>query len=217
MEETPTRENSRHEPLTRRRGRGHEDHPVGDAGLALDLLGLIERFAGGYVGLSVGAIVGDAEAAVGVGRTGPGGASPGGATSFQIGSVTKVFTSLLLADAVQRGDVALDQRLDSIFPGTATHPDGRPITLVDLATHTSGLPRLPLGVVASGTAKTEGSDPRAPGRLGLVAQRRDGRLLQLRRVRSLNSNRRCRAVQQRSIGRPWKTSGLALRPDAPAS
>lgn len=76
----------------------------------------------------------------------PGGASPGPATSFQIGSVTKVFTSLLLADAVQRGDLALDQRLDSIFPGTATHPEGRPITLVDLATHTSGLPRLPPGM-----------------------------------------------------------------------
>lgn len=83
---------------------------------------------------------------MGVGRTGPGGAPPGRATSFQIGSVTKVFTSLLLADAVQRGDVELDQRLDSIFPGTATHPDGRPITLVDLATHSSGLPRLPPGL-----------------------------------------------------------------------
>lgn len=110
---------------SRRKG-GTKTTPLAMAGLALDLLGLIERFAGGYVGWSVGAIVGDAEAAVGVGRTGPGGASPGGATSFQIGSVTKVFTSLLLADAVQRGDVALDQRLDSIYPGTATHPDGRP-------------------------------------------------------------------------------------------
>ena len=48
----------------------HEDQPVGDAGLAQDLLRLIERFARGHVGLSVGAIVGDAEAAVGVGRTG---------------------------------------------------------------------------------------------------------------------------------------------------
>ncbi|HEV2811455.1 MAG TPA: serine hydrolase domain-containing protein [Acidimicrobiales bacterium] len=125
---------------------GHENHPMGDTGLARDLLGLIERFAGGYVGLSVGAIVGHVEAAVSVGRTGPGGASPGRATTFQIGSVTKALTSLLLADAVQRGDVALDQRLDSIFPGTATHPDGQPITLVDLATHTSGLPRLPPGL-----------------------------------------------------------------------
>ncbi len=63
-----------------------------------------------------------------------------------LGSVTKVFTSLLLADAVHRGEVAPNQRLDSLIPGTATHPDGRPITLVDLATHTSGLPRVPPGL-----------------------------------------------------------------------
>ena len=124
----------------------HDAHHVGDQGLAQDVLGLVERFAGRYVGLSVGAIVGDAEATAGVGRVGPGVTAPSRDTSFQIGSVTKVFTSLLLADAVHRGEVALNQRLDSLIPGTASHPDGRPITLVDLATHTSGLPRVPPGL-----------------------------------------------------------------------
>ena len=114
----------------------HDAHHVGDGGLAQEVLGLVERFAGRYVGLSVGAIVGDAEATAGAGRIGPGGTAPSRDTSFQIGSVTKVFTSLLLADAVHRGEVALNQRLDSLIPGTASHPDGRPITLVVLATHT---------------------------------------------------------------------------------
>jgi serine-type D-Ala-D-Ala carboxypeptidase/endopeptidase len=57
-----------------------------------------------------------------------------------------VFTALLLADAVDRGEVALDQPLTSLFPGAASHPGGRPIQLADLASHTAGLPRLPPGL-----------------------------------------------------------------------
>lgn len=98
-----------------------------------------------YVGLAVGALAGgvQAEHAVGMNRTD--GHAIDGQTSFQIASVTKVFTALVLADAVTRGEVALEQRLDSIIPQAANNPDGRPITLADLATHTSGLPRLPPG------------------------------------------------------------------------
>lgn len=68
-----------------------------------------------------------------------------GDTIFEIGSVTKVFTSLLLADMVQRGEVALDDPVTKYLPPVAKMPqrNGRSITLVDLATHTSGLPRLP--------------------------------------------------------------------------
>lgn len=68
-----------------------------------------------------------------------------GDTIFEIGSVTKVFTSLLLADMVQRGQVALDDPVAKFLPAGVTMPqrNGRSITLVDLATHTSGLPRLP--------------------------------------------------------------------------
>ena len=65
-------------------------------------------------------------------------------TIFEIGSVTKVFTSLLLADMVQRGEVALDP-VAKYLPSGVKMPErnGRQITLEDLATHTSGLPRLP--------------------------------------------------------------------------
>jgi serine-type D-Ala-D-Ala carboxypeptidase/endopeptidase len=68
-----------------------------------------------------------------------------GDTVFEIGSITKVFTSLLLADMVQRGEVALTDPVSKYLPPGAKMPEraGRQITLQDLATHTSGLPRLP--------------------------------------------------------------------------
>jgi D-alanyl-D-alanine-carboxypeptidase/D-alanyl-D-alanine-endopeptidase len=66
-------------------------------------------------------------------------------TVFEIGSATKVFTSLLLADAVQRGEVALTDPVSKYLPPNVKVPErgGKKITLVDLATHTSGLPRMP--------------------------------------------------------------------------
>jgi len=66
-------------------------------------------------------------------------------TEFEIGSITKAFTGLLLADMVQRGEVRLDDPAQALAPPGRTLPiaGGRSITLLDLATHTSGLPRLP--------------------------------------------------------------------------
>ena len=68
-----------------------------------------------------------------------------GDTVFEIASITKVFTALLLADMVLRGEVSLDQPVAELLPTTASTPqrNGRKITLIDLATHTSGLPRMP--------------------------------------------------------------------------
>lgn len=68
-----------------------------------------------------------------------------GDTVFEVGSVTKVFTSLLLADMVQRGEAALTDPVAKYLPAGVKMPErnGRQITLEDLATHTSGLPRLP--------------------------------------------------------------------------
>lgn len=64
---------------------------------------------------------------------------------FEIGSITKVFTGILLADMVNRGEVRLDQPVAELLPSTVKMPSrgGRQITLGDLATQTSGLPRLP--------------------------------------------------------------------------
>jgi len=64
-------------------------------------------------------------------------------TVFEIGSITKVFTALLLADMVERGEVMLNDPVRKFLPASVTIPSrgGKQITLVDLATQTSGLPR----------------------------------------------------------------------------
>ena len=64
---------------------------------------------------------------------------------FEIGSITKVFTGVLLADMVRRGEVILDQPVAELLPDNVDVParSGRPITLLQLTTHHSGLPRLP--------------------------------------------------------------------------
>jgi CubicO group peptidase (beta-lactamase class C family) len=69
-------------------------------------------------------------------------------TIFEIGSITKVFTGTLLADAVERGLVRLDQPVQGLLPDGVRLPSrGRPITLEDLATHTAGLPGTPPGLL----------------------------------------------------------------------
>lgn len=67
-----------------------------------------------------------------------------GRTLFEIGSVTKAFTGLLLADMVRRGEVRLDEPVVALLPAGSVAPErnGKAISLIDLATHTSGLPRL---------------------------------------------------------------------------
>jgi len=63
---------------------------------------------------------------------------------FEIGSITKVFTASLLADMVGRGEVRLDDPVANYLPRAVRMPvRGRPITLLDLATQSSGLPRMP--------------------------------------------------------------------------
>jgi CubicO group peptidase (beta-lactamase class C family) len=92
----------------------------------------------------VGVIDGAGRRSVSAGTLSPAGAAPDGNTVFEIGSVTKVFTSALLAEMAQRGDVRLDEPVAKLLPPDVKVPlRGRPITLADLATHTSGLPRLP--------------------------------------------------------------------------
>lgn len=80
------------------------------------------------------------------GKTGKG--SPrdvDGDTVFELGSVTKTFTATLLADMVERGELDLDDPIDRFLPGSVKVPtrNGKKIKLIDLATHTSGLPSIP--------------------------------------------------------------------------
>ncbi len=66
-------------------------------------------------------------------------------TVFEIGSISKTFTNALLADMVRRGEVTLDQTVQSLLPSTVKMPtrNGKEITLLDLATASSGIPRMP--------------------------------------------------------------------------
>jgi CubicO group peptidase (beta-lactamase class C family) len=66
-------------------------------------------------------------------------------TIFEIGSVSKVFTSLLLADMVNRKEVTLDDPAAKYLPENVGMPvrSGKSIALLDLSTHNSGLPPLP--------------------------------------------------------------------------
>jgi CubicO group peptidase (beta-lactamase class C family) len=78
------------------------------------------------------------------GSTGVSGLAMNGDTVFEIGSLTKVMTALLLAEMASRGEVSFDDPVARYLPPPAKlQPHGRPITLLDLATYTSGLPRMP--------------------------------------------------------------------------
>lgn len=74
--------------------------------------------------------------------------APDANTLFEIGSISKTFTAALLVAMQREGIVQLDTQLDDLLA-----PDARlgqqipaPVTLASLATHTSGLPRLPWGL-----------------------------------------------------------------------
>ena len=63
---------------------------------------------------------------------------------FEIGSISKTFTGLILAQMVAQHKIKLDDPVRDLLPsGTVAKPDGAEITLLDLVTQHSGLPRMP--------------------------------------------------------------------------
>ncbi|MBT2444997.1 beta-lactamase family protein [Streptomyces sp. ISL-36] len=70
-------------------------------------------------------------------------------TAYEIGSVTKTFTALLLAELAALNRLGLHDPIDTHLPPAhrPRSPAGTRITLLHLATHTSGLPRLPPGLL----------------------------------------------------------------------
>lgn len=65
-------------------------------------------------------------------------------TIFEIGSITKVFTTLALMDMASKGLVDIDAPIENYLPGVKIPEfEGKKILLRHLATHTSGLPRIP--------------------------------------------------------------------------
>ncbi len=68
---------------------------------------------------------------------------------FEIGSITKVFTSTILANLVHEGRIELDKPLQDYVPFKLkrTEKKGVTVTVQMLANHTSGLPRMPSGMI----------------------------------------------------------------------
>jgi CubicO group peptidase (beta-lactamase class C family) len=97
-------------------------------GLIVGVMQGSDRFVRGYGEIAVGS-----------------GIRPNATTVWEIGSITKTFTAMLLAIYVQRGIVQYHDPLQKYVPDWVKVPSsgGRQITLIDLATHTSGLPKDP--------------------------------------------------------------------------
>lgn len=99
----------------------------------------------GHVGLVVGAIAQEEEILLGFGTTRLGTTQPPDAeTVFEIGSISKAFTGILLAQAIENGELELDDRVADLLPeGWRLSEPAGAITLRQCTTHTTGLPRLP--------------------------------------------------------------------------
>ena len=108
----------------------------------------VQTIAGpeGGMGIVVGVLDEKGPRVVAYGDTGAAERRPlTGDSVFEIGSVTKVFTALLLVDMVRSRDLRLTDPVAKYLPKGTKLPErnGRSFTLLDLATHTSGLPFMP--------------------------------------------------------------------------
>jgi CubicO group peptidase (beta-lactamase class C family) len=102
----------------------------------------------GYVvGCAIGIMKEDRTQVLAYGETEKGsGRAPDGDTVYEIGSITKTFTAIMLSDMARRGELKLDDAVQALLPQdqvTIPKRGEKPITLADLATHHSGLPRMP--------------------------------------------------------------------------
>ncbi len=118
------------------------------AWLAVDVDALAQPYLDGQIvnALSIGVVAGDQTWTRHYGELSENSKSaPGDATIYEIGSITKVFTGILLADAVLADRVRLDQPIGQLLPELQKQNPtvGESIQLWHLSTHVSGLPRLP--------------------------------------------------------------------------
>ena len=98
------------------------------------------------VGIVVGVVGPEGRRVVGYGRlSADDPATPDGDAVYEIGSITKAFTAVLLADLVEEGAVELEMPVQRLLGPDVTVPtrNGAEITLLHLTTHSSGLPRMP--------------------------------------------------------------------------
>lgn len=138
----------------------HGEHPHGESSLVEPSLEeKAERYHATqqepFEGVVFGEIRDGKQRYASAGRMGEGRPVVSPQTLFEIGSITKTFTGILLADAVCRGRVGLDDPVAGFLPAKYAEdlPAESPlrmITLEQLATHTSGLPRIPADLAAGG-------------------------------------------------------------------
>jgi serine-type D-Ala-D-Ala carboxypeptidase/endopeptidase len=105
---------------------------------------------GRRIGLVIGCLHGGERRVAGYGRLRRDTQDPpDGHTIFELGSITKVCTGLLLADLAEQGLVRLDDPLASHLPAGVRVPTfkGHQVTLGDLTSHAAGLPRDPKGTL----------------------------------------------------------------------
>lgn len=116
-----------------------------DAAIRAILASRIDEHKRG-VGIVAGVIDSSGKRVITYGKRSAGDTRPlDGDTVFEIGSITKAFTGLLLADMALEGEVTLDDPARKYLPDGVKMPErgGHVITLRHLSTHHSGLPRLP--------------------------------------------------------------------------
>lgn len=140
-----------------------DDQRAGDSALADDVESAVADTTGapgdaaaGFATLSVGRISDGRTTFAGIG----GDPVPAPETPYEAGSITKTFTGMLLADAVERGELKLDDPVSTYLPELADTPAGQS-TLRQLATHTSGLPSIPPMGLATTMRAVTGGDPYA--------------------------------------------------------
>lgn len=128
-----------------------DEKPLSDNPMKLTADSIADRVlskyirAKGNIGLSAGLYYKGKEYFYNYGETVSGNRQlPSSHTFYEVGSITKTFTSTLLAMAVNQHKATLETPVAKFLPDSvAANPALRAITLKDLANHTSGLPRLP--------------------------------------------------------------------------
>ena len=115
------------------------DARAGDEALAADVRAVLVSDRG-YQTLSAGRVRGGTVSFAGLGEED--GAVPTPQTRYELGSITKTFTGMLLADAITRQEMTVEDRLSQHLPELAGTPAGD-LSLFELATHSSGLPSIP--------------------------------------------------------------------------
>jgi serine-type D-Ala-D-Ala carboxypeptidase/endopeptidase len=153
-----------------------------------------------------------------------------GNTVFDIASIEKTFVTTVLADLVKQGLVNLDDPVEKYLPSnnvTVPTYNGHKITLMDLATHTSGLPDFPAGWVRNHTYTTQQvynflSNTALSSQPGLKAEYSDigmgllGHILSLREGVSFDKlvkDRILNVLDMRSTGTGMNATGISVPED----